>query len=142
MWRRIGWVEGVTYEWSPQANLDAVKLLLDLGLDVNAQDTRDGRTALMGAAHKGRNDVVQLLVEHGADSRCVTSAAATRIHVLAGVTWQALDYADGLVRVGVQSAIAHPETSALLRKLMKERGLPVPQAGRTLASICITPICK
>ena len=49
---------------------------------------------------------------------------------------------DGLVRIGVQSAIAHPETSALLRKLMKERNLPVPQEGRTLASICIVDICK
>ena len=44
-----------------------------------------------------------------------------------------LDYADGLVRVGVQSAIPHPETAALLRKLMTERGLPVPPANRTLA---------
>ena len=35
----IGWVEGVTYEWSPQANLEAVKLLLELGADVNAQDS-------------------------------------------------------------------------------------------------------
>ena len=55
--------------------------------------------------------------------RSVTSAAATAFTRLSGVTWQAIDYADGLVRVGVQSAIAHPETSALLRRLMKERGL-------------------
>ena len=32
----IGWVEGITYEWSPKATLEAVKMLLDLGLDVNA----------------------------------------------------------------------------------------------------------
>ena len=61
----IGWVEGLTYEWSRAANVEAVKLLLDLGLDPNAQaDT--GRTALHGAAHKGRERVVQLLVDHGA----------------------------------------------------------------------------
>ena len=30
----IGWVEGITYEWSPKATLEAVKLLVDLGLDV------------------------------------------------------------------------------------------------------------
>ena len=48
----------------------------------------------------------------------------------------------GLVRVGVQSAIPHPETAALLRKLMKARGIPVPPEGRTLQSICITDICK
>jgi ankyrin repeat protein len=138
----IGWVEGVTYEWSPQANLEAVKLLLELGAEVNVQDTLDGRTALMGAAHKGRNDVVKLLIEHGADVAAHDIGSRDTIHALAGVTWQAIDYADGLVRIGVQSAIAHPETSALLRKVMKERGLPVPAEGRTLASICIVELCK
>jgi hypothetical protein len=64
------------------------------------------------------------------------------IHALSGITWQAIDYSDGLVRVGVQSAIGHPESSALLRRMMKERGLPVPDEGRTFASICITELCK
>jgi len=138
----IGWVEGVTYEWSPQATHDAARLILDLGADVNAQDTLDGRTALMGAAHKGRNDIIQLLVEHGADPSLRDVGSRDSIHALAGLTWQAIDYADGLVRVGVQSAIAHPDTSALLRRLMKERGIAVPAEGRTLASICITDACK
>src|SRR4029079_3340637 len=61
----IGWVEGVTYERSPKENFEAVKMLLDLGLDPNGAN-RDGRTPLMGAALKGRSDVVQLLVERGA----------------------------------------------------------------------------
>jgi ankyrin repeat protein len=138
----IGWVEGVTYEWSPQATYDTVKLLLELGANVNAQDTLDGRTALMGAAHKGRNDVIELLVKNGADLATHDIGSRDSIHVLSGITWQAIDYADGLVRVGVQSAIAHPETSALLRRLMKERKLPVPEEGRTLASICIVDLCK
>ena len=59
----IGWVEGVTYEHSVKENLDSVKLALDLGLDPNSAN-RDGRTPLMGAALKGRNDVVQTLVDH------------------------------------------------------------------------------
>ena len=138
----IGWVEGVTYEWSKQQTYDTVKLLLDLGADVNAQDTLDGRTALMGAAHKGRNDIIELLVQHGADLGLRDIGSRDSIHALSGITWQAIDYADGLVRVGVQSAIGHPESSALLRRLMKERGLPVPDEGRTLASICITELCK
>ena len=33
----IGWVDGLTYEWSEQANVEAVKLLLDLGVDPNVQ---------------------------------------------------------------------------------------------------------
>jgi ankyrin repeat protein len=138
----IGWVEGVTYEWSPQMTHEAVKLLLDLGADVNEQDALDGRTALMGAAHKGRNDVIELLVKHGADLAIRDIGSRDSIHALAGVTWQAVDYADGLVRVGVQSAIAHPETAALLRQMMKERGLEVPKEGRTLASICVVELCK
>jgi len=117
-------------------------MIIDLGADVNAQDTLDGRTALMGAAHKGRNDVVQLLVDHGADLGLEDIGSRDSIHALAGVRWRAIDYADGLVRVGVQSAIAHPETSGLIRRMMKERGLEVPPEGRTLASICVTDLCK
>ena len=138
----IGWVEGVTYEWSPEQTLEVVKMLLDLGAKVNAQDELDGRTALMGAAHKGRDDVVKLLADRGADPGLHDIGSRDSIHALSGITWQAIDYADGLVRVGVQSAIGHPETSKLLRQLMKARNLPVPPEGRTLASICITDLCK
>ena len=61
---------------------------------------------------------------------------------IAGATFQALDYSEGLVRVGVQSAVARPEATALLRKLMMDRGLPVPAENRTLNSICVVPICQ
>jgi len=138
----IGWVEGVTFEWSKKENLEAVRLCLELGIDVNTADG-DGRTALHGAAHKGRNDVVQLLVDHGARLDAKDKGSRDTINgELLGYSWQALDYADGLVRVGVQSAVAHPDTTALLRKLMAERGLPVPPVDRTLESICVTDICK
>jgi len=137
----IGWVEGITYEWSPEQTLEAVKMLLDLGLDPNAQaDT--GRVALHGAAHKGATAVVQLLVDHGAKLN-VRDYGNTdnRGGKLAVHTWEPVDYADGLVRVGVQSAIPHPETGLLLRKLMTAAGLPAPPVGRTLESICITEAC-
>ena len=140
----IGWVEGVTYEHSAKENVEAVKMLLDLGLDPNAAN-QDGRTPLMGAALKGRNEVVQLLVDHGAklDTRDNGSRdTETLVSKIAGHTWEALDYADGLVRVGVQSAVNRPETAALIRKLMAERGLPVPPPNRVVDSICIVEICK
>jgi hypothetical protein len=41
--------------------------------------------------------------------------------------------------VGVQSAIPHPETAELMRKLMRERGIPVP--APITSSICITSKC-
>jgi ankyrin repeat protein len=137
----IGWVEGVTYEWDAKSTLETVRLLLDLGVAVDARNF-DGQTALMGAAHKGRNDVVELLVARGADLALRDIGSRDTIHVLAGVTWQAIDYAEGLVRVGVQSAILHPDTAALIRRLMIERGLPVPPPGRTLDSICVVEICQ
>jgi uncharacterized protein len=139
----IGWVEGVTYERSAREHVEAVRWLLDLGLDANAANN-DGRTPLMGAALKGRNEVVQLLVDRGA--RLETRDRGSRdtdtvVSALAGHTWQAVDYADGLVRVGVQSAVARPETGALIRKLMTERGLAVPPPNRTIDSVCVVPIC-
>jgi uncharacterized protein len=140
----IGWVEGVTYEHSAKANLEAIKMIVELGLDVNAAN-HDGRTPLMGAALKGRSEVVQYLVDHGAklDTRDNGNRDSDDPgSVLAGHTWEALDYADGLVRVGVQSAVARPETAALIRKLMTERGMAVPPANRVVDSICIVEICK
>ncbi len=140
----IGWVEGVTYERSHKENFEAMKMLLDLGLDPNHANN-EGRTALMGAAMKGRPEVIQLLVDRGAkldahdkgnrDTDKVSSAAA-------GKTWQAVDYAEGLVRVGVQSAVVRPEAAALIRKLMAERNMPVPPADRTILSICVVSICQ
>jgi len=138
----IGWVEGITFEWSEAENLEAVKMCLDLGIDVNTVDS-DGRTALHGAAHKGRVPVIQLLADHGAKldahdfgSRDTTNPNQRKY----GYTWQPVEYADGVVRVGVQSSIAHPEAAALLRKLMKQQGLPIPEVATT--TICIVEVCK
>ena len=136
----IGWVEGVTYEWSEKQNVEAVKLCLELGIPADAADG-DGRTALHGAAHKGRNTVVQLLVEHGAKLDARDNGSRDTVNgELVGHGWLPVDYADGLVRVGVQSALPHPETAALLRTLMAKAGVPVTPPGNT--SVCITAACQ
>jgi ankyrin repeat protein len=139
----IGWVEGVTSEWSTAQTVEAVELLLELGNDPNYQaDT--GRVALHGAAHKGATEVVKILVAAGArmDIRDFGNDDNRGSPLLAAHTWVPIDYADGLVRVGVQSAIPHPETAAVLRDLMVEAGLNPPPASRTFESICIVEVCS
>jgi len=138
----IGWVEGITFEWSKKETLEAVKMCLDLGLDVNAVDS-DGRTALHGAAHKGDVPVIQALIDKGAklDAKDFGSRDTTNPNQKKyGYKWMPVEYADGVVRVGVQSSIAHPEAAALLRKAMKDQGLPVPPPVTT--SVCIVDVCQ
>lgn len=131
----IGWVQGITFEWSEKENLEAVKMCLDLGIDVNFQD-EDGRAALHGAAHKGRPDVIQLLADRGAKLDIRDHGSRDSRGVNTGKTWIPVDWARGLVRVGVQSALPHPDAEKLLVKLMTEQGLPIP--APITSSICFT----
>jgi uncharacterized protein len=139
----IGWVESVTRERSPEETVATVKYLLSLGLDPNFQaDT--GRVALHGAAHKGATEVVKVLVAAGArmDVHDFGNTDNRGSPELSTHTWLPIDYAEGLVRVGVQSAIPHPETAKVLRELMLKAGLQVPPEGRTLESLCIVEVCR
>jgi ankyrin repeat protein len=122
----IGWVEGVTFEWSPEENVEAVKMCLDLGIDPNVADD-EGRTSMHGAAHKGRTEVIQLLVDHGANLLAEDFGSRDSVNGgMLGQKWIPIDWARGLVRVGVQSAIPHPDAEKLIVKLMTEKGLRVP----------------
>jgi ankyrin repeat protein len=136
----IGWVEGITYQWSKDANVEALKMLLKLGADPNAQ-AQTGRTALHGAGHKGSTEAIQLLVDAGAklDIRDYGQSGNDAGGRLAFHRYLPVDYADGLIRIGTQSAIVQPEAGKLLRKLMTERGMPVPPEGRTIESVCLAP---
>ncbi len=132
----IGWVEGVTYEWSDKESFEAVKMCLDLGIDPNIQDD-EGRTALHGAAHKGRPEVIQALVDHGAKMDLHDGGSRDTVNgTLVDETFIPLDWARGLVRVGVQSAIAHPDAEKVLVKLMTEQGITVPPPPKN--SRCLT----
>lgn len=139
----IGWVEGVTKEHSTAETVETVKYLLSLGINPNFQaDT--GRVALHGAAHKGATEVARILIAAGAklDVRDYGNTDNRGSPELSAHTWLPIDYADGLVRVGVQSAIPHPETAKVLREAMLKAGLKAPPEGRTLESLCIVDVCK
>ncbi|QSE99224.1 ankyrin repeat domain-containing protein [Fulvivirga lutea] len=48
-------------------DVDAAKILLESGANINAQDA-SGNTALMGVCFKGSEKIVNLLLDHGADT--------------------------------------------------------------------------
>jgi ankyrin repeat protein len=99
----VGWAGNFTQNAQSSA-LDAARFCLELGLDVNAQDVT-GYTALMGAAWRGDNNLVKLLVERGAKLDARTHRG-----------WSATDMATGPY-LRTTGATPHPDTVALLLKL-------------------------
>ena len=92
---------------------------------------------LHGAAHKGDPKVIQVLVDHGAKMDMHDGGSRDTVNgTLVNETFIPLDWARGLVRVGVQSAIAHPDAEKLLVKLMTEKGIAVPPPPKN--SRCLT----
>jgi ankyrin repeat protein len=101
----VNWVVAQTYTESPQALIDAVALCLELGADVNATNSM-GLTALLGAANRGSNDIIELLVRHGA-----------RLDVQDKEGRTALRWAEGVFLAAV-GAERKPNTIALLETLL------------------------
>jgi ankyrin repeat protein len=118
----VGWADGMLREYSEDQTLEVVKLLLDLGSDVNAVNDH-GITALHGAGFKGANKAVQILVDHGAKLDALDKGEDYGFGV-SSVHMTPLNWAEG-VPIGMSSAIFHTETVALMARLMKERGIPV-----------------
>jgi uncharacterized protein len=96
-----------TYTESPQAQIDAVRLCLELGADVNATNSM-GLTALLGAVNRGSNDIIELLVKRGAHLEVKDKEGRTPHRWAEGVF---------LAAVGAEYK---PETIALLDKLIAQ----------------------
>jgi uncharacterized protein len=114
----IGYMGGMSKEWSRQQRIDTVKYLLDLGLSVDDTDNV-GRTPLHGAAALGYPEIVQLLVDHGAKLDAKDKGGS----VDSNEALIPLDYAIGVRLFTAASPVHQPETQALLEKLMAERGI-------------------
>ncbi len=88
-------------------SIEAIKVCLDAGVDINAVDGR-GQTALYGAALQGYDDIVKFLLSKGADPKIKDQRGFT-----------ALDAAEGKAGgfgFGGGSANPHPTTAKLLRE--------------------------
>lgn len=62
--------------YSNKGDLKTVKLLLDAGVDVNAQDSRGSR-ALIEASWAGKQDVALSLIEHGTNPNFADTVGST-----------------------------------------------------------------
>jgi ankyrin len=101
----VNWVYDQTFDEGPEARLAAVKLCYDLGLDVNAINSM-GLTALHGAANRGSDDIIEFLVEKGADLGVKDKEGRTPL------TW-----AEG-VFLATHPAKPKPTSIALIKRLM------------------------
>ena len=98
---------------TPAEAAEAVAFCLELGADARTVDA-NGDTALHGAAYWDSPRAVELLV-----------AAGARLDATNEIGWTPLRIADG---VAITASIhASPKTAELLRQLMTDRGLPVPE---------------
>ena len=102
--------------------LAAVKYALELGGKVT--DVNDsGYTAMHGAAHRGANELVQFLADKGARlDLALTKTGGGPLGWKEG--WTPLAIAEGLFYANTFKR--QPETAALIRRLMAERGLTPP----------------
>ena len=101
----VNWVVAQTYTESPESELAAVALCLELGNDINATNSM-GLSALLGAVNRGANDIVRYLAEHGAD-----------LYVVDVEGRDAIRWAEGVFLAAV-GAERKPDTIALLEELM------------------------
>jgi ankyrin repeat protein len=92
--------------------LEAVKLALELGVDVNAVD-KNGETAMHGAAYKWLPSVAQFLGDHGAKPEIWNQKNSHG--------WTPLRIADGVHRG--MNLRRSPETALVLRKFLKAAGM-------------------
>jgi ankyrin len=105
----VNWVVGQTFSESNGAYLDAVKVCLELGFDVNAVNQM-GLAAVHGAANRGSDDIIELLASRGARLDIADREGRTPI------TW-----AEG-VFLATNSPVAKPSTIAVLKRLLQGAG--------------------
>ena len=129
----VGRVEDRSEEETKKA-LEAVKLAVELGSDVNA--TNDlGKTALHGAAFTGANAIIQFLVEKGAKLDTKNIFGETALIIALGdpdqmVSLYRAKYG-GSVRAGDIVHVIHNSSAELLLKL---GATPLNSQAATLAS--------
>jgi ankyrin repeat protein len=105
----VNWVVDQTYDEGQDALLEAVKLCYELGMDVNATNSM-GLTALMGAANRGSDTIIEFLVSKGA-----------RLDVKDKIGRTAFNWSEGIF-LATHAPVPKPTSMALIEKLQKLTG--------------------
>jgi len=101
----VNWVVDQTYDEGQEALLEAVKLCYELGMDVNATNSM-GLTALMGAANRGSDSIIEFLVSKGAKLDMKDKVGRT-----------AFNWSEGIF-LATHAPVPKPTSMALIQKLM------------------------
>ena len=104
----VNWVQNQTWVEGPDQLLDAVKLCVDLGQDVNAANDM-GLTPLHGAANRGSNEIIRYLVSKGARLDAKDKVGRTPL------VWA------GGVFLASNAAEPKPASEALIRDLLAKQ---------------------
>jgi ankyrin repeat protein len=104
----VNWVVDQTYDEGQKNLLEAVKLCYDLGLSINDVNSM-GITAVMGAANRGSDEIIQWLVDKGAKLDVKDAEGRTP-----------LNWAEG-VFLATHPGKAKPGSMALIQKLMASK---------------------
>ena len=120
----LGWVHGFHKERTREERLEIVKILVDMGSDVNWQDNY-GISPLMVAGNLGEVPIIQYLIDQGADlgaydlGKKNDGAFGASIEPL-----MPIDYAIGVGTFRPNNAIVFNEDAYnLMLGIMKERGI-------------------
>ena len=100
----VNWVVNQTYDEGQNSLLEAVKLCHELGMDVNATNSM-GLTALMGAANRGSDSIIEFLVSKGARVDAKDKEGRT-----------AFNWAEGIF-LATHAPVPKPTSMALIQKL-------------------------
>jgi ankyrin repeat protein len=101
----VNWVVDQTYDEGQKNLLEAVKLCYELGMSVNDANSM-GITAVMGAANRGSDEIIEFLVEKGAKLDVKDNEGRTP-----------LSWAEG-VFLATHPGKPKPSSIALIKKLM------------------------
>jgi ankyrin repeat protein len=103
----VNWMTGQTFTESKEASIEAIQLCIDKGGDVNAKNSM-GVTAVIGAANRGADEILEFLVKKGA-----------RLDVKDNEGRTPLVWAEG-VFLATNAPQAKPSTMALIKRLMTQ----------------------